>query len=165
MPEVRDPGESPEDYVLRLAKDKSVAGWNSLDNKDQSMVLGADALSSGADALVLGADTIVLHAGEVLEKPESELQGKEMLTKLSGRVHQVLTAVSCVSSQGLASCLVKTDVQFRAISEAEIEQYWLTGEPVDKAGGYGIQGLGAVFVEKPQWQLQQCGWTAVDGDF
>lgn len=123
-------GEAPSDYVQRLSLDKAMAGAQVYD-----------------DQPVLGADTIVVLGHEVLEKPVSQEEGMAMLLRLSGNTHQVMTAVSLVFQGRHQTCINKTLVRFRTISEQEACEYWLTGEPKDKAGGYGIQGLGGVFVE------------------
>ena len=129
VPEVREPDEAPAAYVSRLAKDKSHAG---------SLLK--------PDSVVLGADTIVVCEGQVLEKPASLVDSVEMLQLLSNNVHEVHTAVALTKGEKQIDCLVTSRVHFREISEAEMQAYWHTGEPCDKAGSYGIQGLGGVFV-------------------
>lgn len=129
VPEVREPGEAPASYVSRLAKDKSRAG---------SFLK--------PDSVVLGADTIVVCEGQVLEKPASLVDCVQMLQLLSNNVHEVHTAVALTKGERQIDCLVTSRVHFREISEAEMQAYWHTGEPCDKAGSYGIQGLGGVFV-------------------
>ncbi len=131
--EIRHPGEAPGDYVLRLARAKAEAG--------------AARLAAPA-AKVLGADTAVVLGTEVLGKPRDRAEALAMLAKLSGRSHQVLSAVALWDRGALSAALSESRVSFRAITPAEAEAYWVTGEPRDKAGGYGIQGLGAVFVER-----------------
>ena len=126
------PGESPIAYVERLARAKAQAGLA--------------ALADTADAVVLGADTAVVLDGRILGKPAGRDEALATLSALSGRTHQVLTAVALVNRERLASRVVTSQVTFRALAHAEIEAYWASGEPRDKAGGYGIQGLGAVFV-------------------
>ena len=123
--------ESPQDYVQRLSRDKASAG-----------------IELYPERPVLGADTIVVLGEQVLEKPACREQGIEMLLSLSGQIHQVMTAVSLYSTQRCSTCLSTSFVHFRSISEVEAEAYWDTGEPVDKAGGYGIQGKGGVFVTR-----------------
>ncbi len=128
IPEILQPGESPQAYVTRLATAK------------------AEAVRSGTGLPVLGADTVVVYQGQILEKPQDRDDAIAMLRKLSGTVHQVVTAVSLISQHG-ASCVVcETSVGFRPVRADEAEFYWETGEPADKAGGYAIQGFGAVFV-------------------
>lgn len=130
------PGESPIAYVERLALSKAQAGLA--------------ALSDTADAVVLGADTAVVLDGRILGKPTDRADALATLSDLSGRTHEVLTAVALVSRERQVSRVVTSQVTFRALSQAEIEAYWASGEPQDKAGCYGIQGLAAVFVSQLQ---------------
>lgn len=102
------------------------------------------------DAVVLSADTIVVYDQKILEKPEDEKKAKEMLSMLSGTKHQVWTAFHIVSSENEISDLVISDVNFYELTEEEIDAYVASGEPLDKAGGYNIQGYGALFVESIQ---------------
>ncbi|WP_249978823.1 Maf family protein [Vreelandella olivaria] len=97
---------------------------------------------------VLGSDTAVVIDGAIMGKPRDEQNAAAMLAQLSGRTHQVLTAVAVTGPQGVLSCCVTTHVKMRVIQQTEIARYWQTGEPADKAGGYAIQGLAAVFVEE-----------------
>lgn len=128
------PGETPASYVERLARAK--AEW-----------VCADRLRRGAPSLpVLGADTTVTLDGLLLGKPVDEAALVATLAQLSARTHEVLSAVALVTSLGTRSAVSRTRVSFRAISEAEARRYWASGEPRDKAGGYAIQGQGAVFV-------------------
>ncbi|SEF70922.1 Maf family protein [Vibrio hangzhouensis] len=124
--------ETASEYVERLSREKARAG----------LKLSPD------DSLVIGSDTVVVLNGQVLEKPDHFEDAKAMLTGLSNQKHQVLTAVTVVSKNKQASVVVTTDVWFKTLSEQEIEQYWLSGEPQDKAGSYGIQGLGGRFVTR-----------------
>lgn len=124
--------ELASDYVRRLAIEKAQAGYAKLESS----------------AVVLGADTIVVIDNKILGKPVDQQDAQTMLTLLSNRSHQVMTAVAVVSPFGVFSDMIETQVSFRSISEAEMAQYWLTGEPCDKAGGYGIQGIGGKFVER-----------------
>lgn len=124
--------EAAGDYVKRLAIEKATAG--------QSIAT--------ADKPVLGADTIVVLDNQLLGKPRNKEHAISMLLALSGRQHQVMTAVALVQGDVTVSDVVTTSVTFRTISEQEALNYWDTDEPKDKAGGYGIQGLGAQFVEK-----------------
>ncbi|WP_297406003.1 nucleoside triphosphate pyrophosphatase [uncultured Cetobacterium sp.] len=107
------------------------------------------------DSFVVGADTVVEIDGKVLGKPKDEIEAKNMLKLLSGRGHRVVTALTLVNKEKNISIsdYVKSEVFFREITEEEIDWYISTKEPMDKAGSYGIQGLGAVFVER------------IDGDF
>jgi len=126
-------GEAPEAYVLRMSQEK--AG-----------VIAADPRRSRGLA-VLGADTSVVLQGRVLGKPADAAQACEMLEGLSGRSHEVLSAVTLLGPLGGASRLARTEVRFRRIGAAEAAAYWASGEPRDKAGGYAIQGRAAAFVE------------------
>ncbi|VEA70378.1 Maf-like protein yhdE [Serratia rubidaea] len=128
--EQRQPGESAESYVRRLAQDKARAG----------VALAAE------DRPVLGADTIVVLNGRVLEKPHDAAHAAEMLSLLSGKQHQVITAVAIADRQDILCQQVVTDVTFRTLSQQDIADYIATGEPMDKAGAYGIQGKGGCFV-------------------
>ena len=127
--------ESAEHYVLRLAKEKSAAGFELLSTAEK------------ATRIVLAADTTVVCEGNILAKPETLEHSKEILRQLSGREHLVMSAIGIHSQDRALQEVVTTKVKFRKISDAEIEAYWQSGEPQDKAGSYGIQGLGAVFVE------------------
>lgn len=100
------------------------------------------------DLPVLGADTIVIFNGEVLEKPRDTEHAAQMLRLLSGNQHQVMTAVAIADANQVLDALVVTDVTFRSLSEQDIADYIASGEPMDKAGAYGIQGLGGCFVKR-----------------
>ncbi len=130
LDESRQALESPVDYVTRLSREKAVAV----------------ASTELAPAVILAADTIVVLDGKLLGKPRSQEEGVAMLQSLSGREHRVLTGVTIQDKTRVSSFHVETGVQFRAIALAEILDYWKTGEPQDKAGGYGIQGEGGMFV-------------------
>lgn len=107
--------------------------------------LKAAAAKHTADDVVVAADTIVVCAGRVLGKPRSEAEAKQMLRLLSGRDHQVMTGVTVVCGEHAQTFTEVTDIHFRDLSEKEIEAYVATGEPMDKAGSYGIQGGAALF--------------------
>ncbi|MEH6651468.1 MAG: Maf family protein [Motiliproteus sp.] len=136
-------GESAEHYVARLAQQKARVVANDFPG-----------------SLVLGSDTSVVCDQKILGKPLDREDSIRMLQLLSGRKHQVVTAVALVkkskknpqqgaaAAEQVASVVVTTQVLFRALSIAECERYWASGEPLDKAGSYAIQGLGAVFVEQ-----------------
>lgn len=130
------PAEPAAVYVERLALEKARAGLR--------------ALGERADAVVLGADTAVVLDGRILGKPADFVESREMLLSLSGRSHQVMTAVALVGAGRESSRVVTSEVSFRTLGEAEIAAYWASGEPCDKAGSYGIQGLAAVFVNHMQ---------------
>lgn len=126
-------GETPSAYVGRLALEKARAGL---------------ALCSEFDSpVVLGSDTIVVLDGALLGKPADKAEAAAMLRALSGRRHEVLTAVALTDGSRALCDTVTTKVQFAALSEGDILAYVDSGEPMDKAGAYGIQGLGGVFVE------------------
>ena len=128
------PEEPPRAYVERLARAKAQAGLA--------------ALADPGDAVVLGADTAVILDGRILGKPLDRDEAVATLSALSGREHLVLTAVALASTSRVAARVVGTRVRFRLLTGAEIEAYWATGEPRDKAGSYAIQGLAAVFVSQ-----------------
>ena len=123
------PAEQPADYVARLARLKA-----------------ATVRQRGEALPVLAADTTVVLEGSVYGKPAGRAEGLAMLTALAGKTHQVLTAVALATERGVALRVNSSSVRFRDIERAEMEAYWDTGEPRDKAGGYAIQGYGAVFV-------------------
>ncbi len=125
-------GEDPADYVLRLAGAKAEAA--------------CALLPAAAEAPVLAADTAVVIDGEVLGKPGGEAEALAMLERLSGRKHAVYTGVALRAGRALEHALAASEVTFRATTQAERRAYCATGEPYDKAGGYGIQGYGAAFV-------------------
>ena len=131
--ETPSPTESPEAYVERVARDKALAGLVSLGDRD---------------GCVLGADTSVVLDQHILGKPADRADGLAMLAALSGRTHRVMPAVALASRSACEVRVVISEVTFRTIDEAEAERYWDSGEPADKAGGYAIQGWGAVFVSQ-----------------
>lgn len=125
--------EPATDYVRRLALAKALAGQA--------------ALAAGQPRRpVLGADTTVVLDGELLGKPRDRGEGLAMLARLSGREHRVLSGVALVAGERTALRVQESRVRFRVLGAAERTAYWATGEPADKAGAYGIQGLGASFV-------------------
>jgi septum formation protein len=127
-------GEAPGDYVRRLAAGKAEA------------VLSR--LADEAPPAVLAADTTVVLDGRIFGKPGDESECIEMLGALAGRTHTVLTAVALAVEDGLRQVLDESRVTFRGIDVAERRRYWASGEPAGKAGGYAIQGYGAVFVAR-----------------
>ena len=127
--ETRLDDEPPERYVVRLAEAKA-----------------REVLAAHPDALVIGADTIVVLDGQVLGKPRGEQEAIDMLLSLSDRTHQVLTGLAVLSADQTRSACVRAEVDFVAVSEATARRYWRTGDPADKAGGYGVQSQGGVFV-------------------
>ena len=128
--ESRHNDEVPEAYVVRLARAKALA-----------------VAAREPDALVLGADTTVLVRGDLLGKPGSAEEAAGMLAKLQGRTHHVLTAVALAAAPRVEHALDVTDVTFRPLDSATIAAYVATGESMDKAGAYAVQGRGAVLVE------------------
>lgn len=131
-PEIHQPSETPVEYVERLARDKAL---------------------SVAAPLVLGADTTVVIDDRLLEKPVDAADALDMLRRLQGRTHQVVTSVALVADGRVRQATDVTDVTFRPASDSVLVAYIATGEPMDKAGAYGIQGYGAALVER------------VEGDF
>ncbi|MFZ7108923.1 Maf family protein [Avibacterium avium] len=128
--------ELPVDYVRRMAQEKNHAARQQLEK-----------LANFAPHLpILSADTSVVCDGQILGKPQNHAQAAQMLRLLSDRTHQVLTSV-CVSLPDQKHCLVQTSqVTFKPLTEQEISAYIRTGEPMDKAGAYGIQGVGGIFI-------------------
>ena len=130
VPEVRAAGEAPRDYAVRLAREKAEAAWE------------------GRDEVVLGADTIVVLGDRVLEKPADHAEARGMLAALSGRSHTVITGICLRHPHGAIAGSESTEVHFAELDAAEIAAYVASGEPMDKAGAYGIQGLASKFVER-----------------
>lgn len=144
----------PEEVVMELSKQKAeeVAAMVSSFGEEHKDI------TTPSDILVIGADTVVAYDGKILGKPVDEADAKRMLKMLSGNTHSVFTGVTLVliDKSGRAGELVfyeKTDVKMHSMTEAEIDRYIATGEPMDKAGSYGIQGKCAIYVEK------------IDGDY
>lgn len=125
------PGEPPAAYVARLAREKALDVWRQV----QPMP-------------VLAADTAVVLDGIIYGKPRGRAEALEMLGRLSGRTHEVLTAVALATADGVGTRLSASTVKFREIVPEERAAYWETGEPVDKAGGYAVQGRAAVFIAR-----------------
>ena len=122
-------GESPAAYVERLARAKAEV-----------------VAEKEPDALVIGGDTIVVSQNRLLGKPADEDAAVEVLISLAGRKHQVLTGLAISGQDGTVSAVSGTEVRFRSFTEAEARRYVMSGEPMDKAGAYAIQGLGAALV-------------------
>ena len=130
VPERHEPGEPPRDYALRMAGDKAIA-----------------VSSRFPDAIVIGADTIVVCETKILEKPADAADARRMLAMLSARTHTVVTAFALArAGKILESSPVESRVTFRKLADAEIDAYVATDEPFDKAGAYGIQGVGGGFI-------------------
>ncbi|MFI5233894.1 MAG: Maf family protein [Gemmatimonadales bacterium] len=130
------PGEKPAGHAERLARTKA-----------------RTIADRHPDAVVIAADTIVVVDGDVLGKPRDEAAARAMLRRLGGRTHTVLTAIAVARGSRTESAVESVNVTFRAVTDEEIGSYVATGEPMDKAGAYGIQGFGATIVER------------VDGDY
>jgi septum formation protein len=129
-------GETPPQHAERLSRGK------------------AQAIAAGRpEALVVGSDTIVVVDGDVLGKPRDPEHAVEMLLRLSGREHEVITGVAVAHGTRVESAIERVRVRFRALDRASWEEYAATGEPMDKAGAYGIQGFGSAVVER------------IDGDY
>ena len=128
--EAMDPSISPQEEVSRVSRLKALA------------------VAGNSEDVIIAADTIVVLEGNVLGKPADRRDAIRMLTALSGRDHQVMTGVTVVRGSRILTHTEVTDIHFRSLSQAEILRYVDTGEPMDKAGSYGIQGGAALFVEK-----------------
>jgi septum formation protein len=134
VPEIRAHGEPPEDYVRRVAREKAGAG-----------LLKVVATEG---AIVLGADTEVVLGDEVFGKPRDATEARDMLRRLAGRTHRVVSAVSVVSRDREVQAMSVSEVTFDALDDRMIDAYVRTGEPEGKAGGYAIQGAGEAFVSR-----------------
>ena len=128
--ETMDTGKAPYDEVARVSR------------------LKAAAVPHGPEDIVIAADTIVVCDGCVLGKPKDTADAFRMLRMLSGKDHQVMTGLTVLKGREATVCTVVTDIHFRELTDREIDAYIRTGEPMDKAGAYGIQGGAALFVEK-----------------
>jgi septum formation protein len=142
-------GEEPGAYVLRLAEEKALAVLVRYSTHDDETVMNG----APGSLVVLGADTTVVCDGQILAKPADAADAKRMLRRLSGRTHEVLTGVAAATRVGVVSAVETTEVVFADISEAELEKYCATHEPMDKAGAYGIQGYAARWIPR------------IDGDY
>lgn len=134
--EVRQAGETPEDFVQRMAAEKALAGLQAAPDDTRP---------------VMGADTVVVLDAVLMGKPQGRADGIAMLQRLSGRSHRVMSAVALAGpgTGGVAIIRLNTsNVTFRDLSQAECEAYWETGEPADKAGAYAIQGQAAAFITR-----------------
>lgn len=134
--ESADDSETPGDTVARLAREKAGAGMEIVRRRDMPV------------HPVLAADTEVIVDGETLGKPASADDAYAMLERLSGRTHRVLTAVALHDGTVVRTSTSESLVTMKNLSRSEIERYWATGEPADKAGGYAIQGIGGGFVSR-----------------
>jgi septum formation protein len=127
-------GEAPPDYVMRVARAKAETGWRTV------MQCGLPVFP------VLAADTTVVLDDEIIGKPDDPAHARELLARLSGRTHQVLTAIAVVADGRMETALSASTVEFRRLDDAEILRYAASGEPLGKAGAYAIQGRAGVFV-------------------
>ncbi len=132
--ETAKPHETPEILVARLAKEKAQAVVN----------------NHGGELPVLGADTIVVINDNILGKPVDQSEMLAMMEQLSGNTHEVITAIALINRQTILSATSTSQVTFRTIPMKERLNYWQSGEPTGKAGGYAIQGLGACFIQHLQ---------------
>ena len=130
--ESRHENEGVRHYVQRIANDKADAARNKFIGRE----------------VIIAADTVVCIGEDLFAKPVDQADGLQMLASLSGQTHIVLTAVVVSQAGAVSEALSKTEVTFREVSAAEAQRYWQTGEPLDKAGGYAIQGIGAMFVSQ-----------------
>ena len=143
LPEDPRPGEEPVAYVVRLAREKAEAVYRALAGQES----GAE-LIDRRELVVLGADTTVVVDGEILGKPQNAADAARMLRMLSGRTHRVITGVALATAEGTEVAAEVTAVRFVALAKEEIAAYVATGEPMDKAGAYAIQGRAARWIPR-----------------
>jgi len=148
IPEDARQGEDPIAYVVRLAREKAEAVFRETGNSEQGTVN-----SGSGELVVLGADTTVTVDGQILGKPEDAVDAARMLRMLAGRTHLVMTGVAVVTATRTEVAAEVTAVRFLSLSDAEIAEYIATGEPMDKAGAYAIQGRAAKWIPR------------IDGDY
>ena len=130
--ETRKEGELPEDYVVRLAREKAIAAQ----------------AKNAPQTAILAADTVVVHGEHVYGKPQDYQHAKRIWQSLSATKHQVITAVSLLVGKSMQVKVSVTNVEFAIINEAQMQRYWATGEPEDKAGAYAIQGFASAWVKQ-----------------
>jgi septum formation protein len=133
--EIPHPGEDPEVYVKRIAREKAESGWQAVMGRKLPL------------RPVLAADTTVTIDGKILGKPADPAEATDMLRSLSGRSHHVLTAIVVIANDAMTEALSRSEVRFAELSEASLRAYCATNEPYDKAGAYGVQGYAAQFIE------------------
>ena len=143
VPEDPRTGEEPVAYVVRLAREKAEAVYRALAGQES----GAE-LIDRRELAVLGADTTVVVDGEILGKPQNAADAARMLRMLSGRTHRVITGVALATAEGTEVAAEVTAVRFVALADEEIAAYVATGEPMDKAGAYAIQGRAARWIPR-----------------
>lgn len=141
VPEDPRPNEEPIAYVVRLAREKAEAAYRDLAGH-------GEASASGKELVVLGADTTVVVDGEILGKPKDAADAARMLRMLSGRTHRVITGVALATAAGTEVAAEATAVRFVTVGELEIAAYVATGEPMDKAGAYAIQGRAGKWIPR-----------------
>lgn len=129
------PGEDPEIYVKRIAREKAKAGWHAVMSRKLPM------------RPILAADTTVSIDGKILGKPADADEALQMLRSLSGRTHQVLTAIAVIANDDMTEAFSRSEVKFTELSDASLLAYCASKEPYDKAGAYGVQGQAAQFIE------------------
>ena len=129
-------GESPDTLVKRLAAEKALAVKAKLTQQGEMT----------NETVILASDTLIAFNGNSVGKPENKADAKRILRMLSGNKHEVLTAISAVSNAKQRTEVINTYVEFASLTDAQIDAYWETGEPADKAGSYAIQGIGGEFV-------------------
>lgn len=127
-------GETPADYVVRLAREKALAAMPDFTK----------------ETVIIAADTTVTIDSHILGKPVDQSDAFAMWQLLSGRTHQVMTGVAVAYAGEIKTAIVTTDVEFLPLTQAQMQDYWNSGEPIGKAGGYAIQGLGAAFIPRIQ---------------
>jgi len=145
VPEDPQPGEDPIVYVTRLAQQKAEAVYREVAAESKNRQKGCP---DGQSLAVLGADTTVTLDNTILGKPESAADAARILRLLSGRTHRVITGVALVTAEGVEVAAEATAVRFLTLSDEEIAAYIATGEPMDKAGAYGIQGRAARWIPR-----------------
>jgi septum formation protein len=133
IPEIQLPGEAPEDFCTRVSREKAL-----------------EVARKNPDALVIGADTIVVLNGMILGKPRDTSQAREYLMILRNKDHEVYTGYTIMYGSRSKTNLVRTRVHFKQMTDEEISWYISTGEPMDKAGAYAVQGIGSLFIHKIQ---------------
>lgn len=141
VPEDPRPDEEPIAYVVRLAREKAEAVYRDLAGRGEGS-------ASGGELVVLGADTTVVVDGEILGKPQDAADAARMLRMLSGKTHRVITGVALATAAGTEVAAEATAVRFVTVTEKEIAAYVATGEPMDKAGAYAIQGRAARWIPR-----------------
>ena len=141
--EVALPDETPEDYVLRIATEKARAGYLKVLAESSDSKLSSK-------TWVVGGDTAVIVDGHIFGQPTDQADAQRMLSTLSNKTHLVLSSLAVIHNTQLFTAINSTHVTFKTLTHQDIQDYWLSGEPIGKAGGYAIQGLGARFIKMIQ---------------